>query len=507
MSFRKNVLSNYCGHFYVTLIGIVIVPAYLKYLGAAAFGLISLYVILQSWLSLLNMGLIPALSREVTCSRDGKGSFLKVNQLLRSLEIIFLVINLFVVLGITLCSYWIAHRWLKVHNLSYFEVMSCISMMSIMIGFRFFSDLYRASISGMEEQVWLNGARMILATLQYGGAYILLRWITRTPGHFFEYQVAISAIEPILLGIKCYKIIPTTINRFSNFCISWAELRKILPFAGGLFYTAILWILVSQSDKLILSHILPLTTYGYFGLVTIISSGMLQFGMPIYLALLPKMTHLLSQNKKEEMLRLYRNATQFVVVIMFSLVGIIAIFSAHVVYIWTGNAIAANWAGPILFWYALGNGFFCVSAFQFYLQFAFGDIKLQVISDTLLVLISLPLIIFSAYHYGAKGTAITWFLMRGLFFFIWSPIVHHKYALGIHYDWLLKDIFPIFIAVLATVLCIKKIPIHFELISRVEGFIILTCFALFTLLTAALASSTCRDFFARFAQERKDLKV
>src|SRR3989338_7444815 len=146
MSFKKNIFSNYCGHFYTILISIAIVPLYLQYLGAAAFGLISLYVVLQSWLSLLNMGLIPALSREVTYSRDQEDGSFKIKRLLRSLEIIFLFINLLIALGVALSSYWIAHHWLKIQNLTYAEVIHCIMIMGVMVSFRFFADLYRAAI-------------------------------------------------------------------------------------------------------------------------------------------------------------------------------------------------------------------------------------------------------------------------------------------------------------------------------------------------------------------------
>src|SRR3989338_3206304 len=181
MSFKKNALSNYCGHLYSTLISILIVPLYLHYLGAAAFGLISVFVVMQAWLSLLNMGFVPALSREVTCSRSQRNGFLIIWQLLRSLEIIFLIINLVIIIGVALSSYWIAHHWLKVRELSYSEVIHCLILMGIITCFRFFADLYRAGILSMEEQVWLNGASVIFTTLRYVGAYFLLRFVTKTP--------------------------------------------------------------------------------------------------------------------------------------------------------------------------------------------------------------------------------------------------------------------------------------------------------------------------------------
>lgn len=503
MNLKHNILSNYCSHFYATLIGITIIPLYFHYLGAAAFGLTSIYVVLQSWLSLLNLGLTPALSREVTCCRDQQSGLLAIRQLLRSVEIIFLLTGLLIVLGVAYCSHWITHDWLKVQDLTFSEVTHCIIIMGVMVSLRLFSDLYRAGISGMEQQVWLNSINVIISTLRYVGAYVLLRWVTRTPSHFFEYQLLVAIFEPILLGKKFYKMISWKTNSFLWFKISWGLLKKVLPFACSLFYTAILWIFISQLDKLILSHVLPLKIYGYFALVSVISGGILQFSMPIHVALLPRMTYLVSQGKQEEMLSLYRHATQIVSIIIFSITGIIAIFGADVVYIWTGNRAAANWAGPILFWYATGNGFFAVSSFQFYLQFVMGNTKLQVLSDTVFTLLSFPLVIFFAYRYGAEGTAFTWFIMRSALFFIVAPIVHQKYARGMHYKWLTEDIFPIFLIISIVLLCIKEIPIHFELISRDMGFIILGCCVLFTALAGASASTTCHYLFSKWIRDSR----
>jgi len=496
MSFAKNTITNYCGRFYIIVFGIMFLPLYLKYLGAAAFGLISIYAVMHAWLSLLDMGLTSTLSREVSYYYTQENGSLKIKELLHSLEIIFLVINLMIIFGVSLSSSWIAHHWLQVENLSYSEVTFCIVLIGFMISFRWFADVYRAGISGMEQQAWLNGVSIVLTTLQYGGAYILLRWVTRTPSHFFEYQLLIAAIEPIFLGIKFYKISPTAPNHIIHFKISWNMIKKVSPFASSFFYVGIIWVLLSQSDKLILSHLLPLTTYGYFALVTVISSGILQLAAPISMALLPKMTCLLSQEKSGEMLRLYRHATQLIAAIVLPISGIMAIFGTEIIYVWTGNRIAANWGGPILFWYALGNGFLSLSAFQYYLQFAYGNLKLHVIFNTVFALITFPLILFSAYHYGALGTGITWFLMQTTAFFIWPPVVHHKYAPGIHREWIIKDILPIFSVVLVTLFCLKKLPINFELMNRDESFIILVGLTIFACMLSASVSNSCRNFIA-----------
>ena len=71
MSLKHNILSNYVSQIYVTVIGIVMVPLYLKYMGAEAYGLVGFFAMLQAWFQLLDMGLTPTMSRETARYRGG----------------------------------------------------------------------------------------------------------------------------------------------------------------------------------------------------------------------------------------------------------------------------------------------------------------------------------------------------------------------------------------------------------------------------------------------------
>ena len=71
-SLKKNTIANYVGQIYISFIGIIILPFYLKYLGASAFGLVGFFAVFQTWLRLLDVGLTPTLAREVAHIRGGQ---------------------------------------------------------------------------------------------------------------------------------------------------------------------------------------------------------------------------------------------------------------------------------------------------------------------------------------------------------------------------------------------------------------------------------------------------
>ena len=448
------------------------------------------FAVMQAWLNLLDMGLSPTLARQVAHTRGQDSNFTELKRLLRSLEIIFFSLSVCIGLSVVLSSRWIAENWLQVETLRHSEVAYCIALMGIMVGMRWFASLYRSGINGMEHQVWLNGANMLLTTLRFVGALALLRWISQEPRHFFTYQLVISIIELGIIGAKFYTITPTSQGVGLRF--DWPSVKAVLPFAGGIAYTAVIWILLTQLDKLLLSKILPLKEYGYFALVAVVANGVLQLAAPISQALLPRLTYLLSQGKEQEMLASYRKATQIMAVIMLPLTGMVALFSTELLFAWTGNKTASEWAGPILFWYVLGNGILAVGAFQYYLQFAHGKLRMHVIYNTISASVQVPIVIFAVFNYGAMGVAVAWFSFRVITFFIWPPIVHHKFAPGIHRKWLFNDIGPIFVATAVMLLLANAISLDFVHIGRLETFAALIGMGTFVLLINVFVSTACR---------------
>jgi O-antigen/teichoic acid export membrane protein len=490
-SLKKNTIANFVGLIYSTSIGIVVLPLYLQYLGAEAFGLVGFFTVLQSWMQLLDMGMSPMLSRQSAYTRGQGKNYLVLKKLLRSLELIVLSLAIVIALSIAAGSTWIANTWLNVSSIDLMKVTYCIVLMGVMIGLRLLASLYRSGIQGIENQVWLNVANVILVTVKFIGALLLLHYITQDIVYFFVYQLLISIIELMVLATMFYSSLPPTEKVGVGFF--WDSIKPMLPFAGGIAYTAGIWVLFTQLDKIILSNVLPLSEYGYFTLVAVIATGITQLSSPISKAILPRMTNLLSQNKEREMLLIYRKSTQFMTVIMLPLAGMIALFSTELLYVWTGDKMAAEWAGPILFWFALGNGILAISAFQFYLQFAHGKLKMHVIYNTISAIIQIPLIIFVAFEYGALGVGLVWFTLRLLSFVVWTPIVHSKFAPGIHWPWILKDIGPIFISTTLFLFLASRMNFTLDEMHRLNTFLVLTCIGLSALLVNVFVSKAGRE--------------
>lgn len=496
-SVRTNALANYVGQAVTTLVGIVFVPFYLRYLGAEAYGLVGFFVVLQLWLGLLDVGLSPMLNREVARARADANGFTDFRRILRSVELIFAGIALATGLAMTLASPLLAAHWFKVQSLDPAQVSQCLMLMGWMIGLRFFASIYRTTLNGMEAQVSLNAINVGFAVAKAVGSLAVLRYVSNTPLAFFLVQLLLGLLEPIVLAQRSYRVLPPTTERI-GLAFAKAQLITAMPFGLSIAYTSILWLLLSQLDRLLLSGLLPLDEYGYFSLVMALTSAVTLAASPLSSALIPRLTYLHSKGEIDQLIRLYRNATQLTAVLMMPLTGMVALFGKELMYAWTGNLAASTWASNIIFWYMLGNTFLTFTSYQYYLQYAYGDLALNVKINTLQAIIGAPLITLAAYRFGATGTAIVWCLLQAATFVVSPPLVQRKLAPGLYRPWMRQDLLPV--ATGAVLVLAVLSLLSGDLIARfnrLEIFLALSVMGVCVVAGAAAGSSLLRSYLAR----------
>jgi O-antigen/teichoic acid export membrane protein len=437
MSLRVNLVANYVGQLYSALIGILLVPLYVEYLGIEAYGLVGFYTALQGWFMLLDAGLTPAIGREAARFNGGAMDVLRLRRVLRSLEGIVIAVGTLGATAIALGAGPIASRWLHPEQLRQEEVAFAVALMGITIALRWIAGLYRAAIGGLEDIVWLSGFSIVIATFRFVLVIPVLLYVGSTPAHFFGYQLVVAVLEVLVLIGQTYRRLPAVQQR-----VSWSlqPVRDVLPFALSSGLATVVWVLVTQTDKILLSGVIPLTHYAYFTMAVLAASGITVLTSPISGALVPRLTRLGASGDNAGLMRLYRDATQLTALLATPLVLVLAFFPEQVILAWTGKPDMAVNAAPVLRLYAVGNGVLALAALPYYLQIAKGDLSLHTVGNVLFLLLYVPLLFFAAKHFGALGAGYAWIAANVLPFLTWLPLVHRRYLERSHVDWMLRDI-------------------------------------------------------------------
>lgn len=480
-SLRKNIYFNYAGQIYSTFIGIAVLPLFLSEVGAEAYGLIGFYTLVQAWMSLLDIGMTPTLGREVARLRDCNKEGSRLVTIVNSLELVFFIIALCVAYSMFWWRDWLASDWLTVQVLDLSFVEMVVAIIGCTVAVRWSSSLNRSGINAFEHQVWLNVFEIILNTLRFPGALLLIIVLKGNVAAYFYFQLVLVVVEFFCLRWKFRRLLPdVAAKRFSL-----PELKRIAPFAVSIGYTAAIWVLLTQLDKLVLSKTLPLSEFGYFTLIATVCSGVIMLSGPISKAILPRMTALLAVGKKDAMIQIYKKSTAIVVVVVMPIALTIASFPYNVIYVWTGNEEASNWAVGLLPLFVMGAAVLSVVSFQYYLQYAYGNLRWHVIYNTGSVLFNVPLIVFLALEYGPVGVAWLWFLFRLFSLLFWVPFVHKKFAPGLNQEWFFSCVLvPTALSVLTVFLCAELFG-DINNLSRFYQLLILASVAVFAFLASA----------------------
>lgn len=414
------------------------VPLYVRYMGAEAYGLVGFFAMLQAWFQLLDIGLTPTMARETARFNGGAADGDALRRLLRALEGIFLGIAL---LGGGAMAWFagdIADHWLKVQQLPLEEVQSAIRLMAMIVALRWICGLYRGAVTGFERIVWLSGFNVAVSTFRFVLVLPYLIYVGSRPTDFFYFQAVLAVIELLVLVVVTYKLLPKKSPGHTPW--DWQPLRAVLKFSLSIAFTSSVWVLVTQTDKLLLSKLLPLSEYAYYTLAVLVSSGVMVISGPISVALMPRLTKLSSEGNELALLALYRNATQLVTVIAIPAALMLAFFAEQVLWVWTGDHEIARKAAPVLSLYALGNGVLALGAFPYYLQYAKGNLKLHLIGNVLFILLLIPALVFATLHFGTIGAASAWLAANAIYFLTWVPLVHRSFAPGLHSHWMSTDV-------------------------------------------------------------------
>ena len=416
--------------------GFAFVPLYIKYLGIEAYGLIGLFAVLQAWLALLDMGLTPTLSREMARLTGGEHSAVSIRDLLRSVEVVALIVAVLMAGAIALISTWLASTWVRAENLDGHVVAKAFAIMGVVAALRFVEGIYRSSLVGLQQQVMFNVINSGMATLRSLGAVVVLAWMSPTILAFFVWQGLGSVLTLALLALATYARLPRS-ERSGRFSLE--TLRKVWRFAGGMTGITFLALLLTQVDKILLSKLLSLSDYGYYTLAAAVAGILLMLITPITQAWFPRLSQLQAVDDTDAFVHSYHQGAQLISVTLGSAAIVLIMFSEVFLQLWTQDIVLAQRAARLLSLLALGNLLNGLMWIPYQAQLAYGWTGLTVRINIVAVLIIVPAILWATSRYGAEGAAWAWVSLNAGYVFFGIHFMCRRILLKEKWRWYIQD--------------------------------------------------------------------
>jgi O-antigen/teichoic acid export membrane protein len=449
---KFNIIANYFGSVWQMAMSLFFVPLYIKFLGIESYGIIGFFASLQAALFLLDMGLSTTFSREIARLAPTRSSDSAIRNSLATFSRAYWAIAIIAgALFIALSPIFSGH-WLKAEHTSVSAIRNATILMGLSIIVRWPGTIYLGGMNGLQKQVITNIVTIIMSTIRGGGVVLLLWLVSPTLQAFFLWQIGCNLAQTIMYAIALQvelRDVPGK-GRFD-----WSILKQTWKFSTGMLGINILATLLTQTDKILLSKLVPLEQFGYYTLAGSVAGMLYALIGPINSALFPRFTELVALRDETSLSSVFHLSCQIVSIVVFPLWAILVFFPKELLFVWTNNHIIAKSAGPVLAIVATGNMLNIMMHMPYNILLAFGNTKLTVISNSISVALLVPLIFILVHFFGIKGGASSWVILNSGYVLVTANFIYRKYLKNEKWRWYLNDMLRFAIPCLLLVLIMK----------------------------------------------------
>jgi O-antigen/teichoic acid export membrane protein len=483
---RVNTIANFAGQIWAFVLWLFVTPFYLRIVGAEGYGLIGFFIVLQAAIAVLDLGMSGTLNRQMARGAAGALEPAAMANLVRCLQWVYGPLCVLIGIVLTAAGGWIANRWLHAPASADPHLERAVQLMGLAVALQFPIVFYSAGLAGLQRQILLNGLNSSLTTLRQVGVFVPLLMVAPTTEVFFTWQAVTGAVHTVVLARSLWATLPTS----ERGPLDLAVLRQVYRFTGSLAVVGLLTFLLTQTDRVLLSRLLPLADFGRYMLAATLAYGINRLAAPINIAVQPRFSELVALDQFDRLKVFYHTSNQVVAVAIVPATVVLVVFAADVLRLWTGSDEIARTAAPILAVLAAGYGINATMTLAWALQIAHGQTRFGLVQSIVSVLLAVPSIAWAALHFGAVGAASVWLLLNLGYFAVMMPLIHRRVLRGELAAWYLRDLAPITIAsVIAALLAASWLG---PLPRNVLGLAQLAAVSALTLAAGALASGFVR---------------
>ena len=435
-SVRQNLSANLITKVLAAVISLACVPIYIRVLGVAGYGIIGIWATLETLAKLLDLGLSPTMTRELAATARRTEEAQQVRDLVRTIEVVCWTFGLLIGATIVLSAPLIATRWLRSSQLSPGELRTSVQLIGILILCRWPLSFYSSGLNGLERQVLMSWMDFIFALTRSLGAVVVLLFISPTILAFIGWQIAINAVNTGTFAALLWWSLPT--GRTSRFRPKL--LIRVWKFAGGVTAIALVSMLLTDLDKLVVSGLVSLEDFGYYTLASRMAGTLYLAATSVFAAMYPALVRLASEQNEVKLAELYHRGAQILSLLVFPAAITAAVFARPLIFAWTGNEHIADNTAPIASLLIIGTAFHCTGYLPYAAQLAHGWTSLAFWTNLSYVPVTTVLLVVFTKRFGGEGAAVVWLLITTSYYATQIPLMHRTILKFHARQWYINDI-------------------------------------------------------------------
>ena len=430
---RGNIVLSFGASAWNALIGLAFLPIYLRTLGLEAYGVVGFFISYQMALSVLDLGLAPAVGRE-TARLHALGKVSRIRTLVATLGIVYWGAAAGIAVLTVALSPIFAFHWLQSRSIAPGALQQAVIFMGLATALRWPTNLYVGVMQGSARSGEANALLALFATLTGGASVLAILFISPTLPAFFIAQTAVALFQVVSVRAIAFRGVPA-----GEWSLDWALLRNIWKFAAGMTLLSLSGVIFLQLDKFILGRLLPLTELGVYVLASTIAATLYRLTLPVYQAFAPRLSALAVLGDGKEIERLHGRGTFALTTVLAGVALGLILAGQPLIALWTQNPQVAARAAPLLSIIVLGVVLDGALTFPAAIQLAHGATRVAVAANLWSLAIYIPITVYLTLTYGAFGGALAWLTLHGFHFLIAAYMMHHQLMPQYFQRWLLHD--------------------------------------------------------------------
>ena len=432
---KRNLAANFVGTAWSGLLMVAMVPVYVRFLGLEAYGVVVFYTAVQSVVVLLDLGLATAVNREVARLSVSEANRERMRALVQTAEVAFWLGAALLSAVLFVAAPMIATRWLGLHELPPSEATLALRFMAVALGLRFPYNLYAGALLGLQRHVALNAVLTAATTFRLGGTVAVLLLIAPDVRVVLAWEVVAAVVQTLAAAAVLRKRLPAAAGRFDASLLSHTWV-----FARGAATIGALAAVAMQIDKFTVSRLLPLETFGRYGVAVTMAVAVMMIVNPVQATVFPRFSQLVAAGASSDLTIAYHRASQTVSALIVPAALMAIVFSRELVTLWTGDAALAGQIRPLVILLVAGALFNGLLSVPYVLQLAYGWTSLAMGINAVSVALMIPLTIAAVQRFGAPGAAAAWMFMHGFQLLAGLVMTHRRLLPGHLARWAWQDL-------------------------------------------------------------------
>lgn len=397
-----NIGSNYVAALWMAGLSLALVPWYLHRLGADQWGIIALSLSLQAVLTLLDSGLGQIMPRDVARVSQEPSAIARVFRRFSTAYLLLAVIGFLT--GQALVAP-VVEFWIRPRPEILTETVLAMRIVLVQFLFQFANSAHQGFWNGMQQQSVAGLRQCLFATAKHATAVASITWHPAVLAYLLSFAL-ISMAEYLA---NRHSIL-TRLPRLESSWATASDLGALGREASVLGLGVIVGMLLSQTDRIVLSGLVDVASFGRYAIVASFGLAFMQLQMPVARAFLPRMVeaHRLGHG---------RATTQMaaaVVVLCVIPCGIAMLVAPELLSFWVRDTLVAS-QGTLPFRLILA-AVALNAIYQIWYQriLVRGEPNLILRINVLIAMVVLPGSPFVVGRYGIVGGGVIWLTISTL---------------------------------------------------------------------------------------------